>query len=121
MNRRAGDGQTERQALEFRQQQRQRREPDHFDPLLIGPPLPLAGEYLWTWFRRLHRRRRYSESGPLPISTGDIRDWIELHRCPLDPFEIEIIEDLDDAYLGAQSEGRAAAQKSAKEQAATKA
>lgn len=53
----------------------------------------------------------------MPISTGDIRDWIDLHKCPLDPWEIEILEDLDDAYLGAVSEGRAAAMKQATEQA----
>lgn len=117
MNRRAGDGLTERAHLEFRERQQQKRNPDYREPGLIGPPMPPAGEYLWTWFRRLHRRRRYGDSGPMPISTGDIRDWIDLHKCPLDPWEIEILEDLDDAYLGAVSEGRAAAMKQATEQA----
>lgn len=38
-------------------------------------------------------------SGPLPLEPGDIEAFLRLHGVYLSPFEVELIEIIDDSYL----------------------
>lgn len=68
---------------------------------LSGPPFPVALAYLWSIFLRLHNRRGSSGMGLAPIGWGEIADFSRLTQIRLQPWEIEFIEALDDAYLAA--------------------
>ncbi len=67
------------------------------------PSYPSALDYLWTIFTRLRRRKGAGFSGPLPIEWPDIDAFIRNGRMRLSPWEIEIIEELDDLYLATQT------------------
>jgi hypothetical protein len=60
------------------------------------PPFPLALEYIWRIFKRLARRRTSNGFGSNPITWSDIAAFEVHSKFPLKPWEIEIIEDLDD-------------------------
>ncbi len=70
---------------------------------LHSDPLPLAGKYLWDIFTRLHNRRSSGGFGVSPITWPDIDAFTRLTRCALSPWEIEVIEDCDAAFLAAVS------------------
>lgn len=63
------------------------------------PPFPEALRYLWTMFLRLRRRVAGSGFGPAAITWVDIDACCRLLRVRLAPWEVEIIEALDDTYL----------------------
>lgn len=65
---------------------------------LHGIPLPAAAAYLWRTFNRL-RRRVSNGMAACPISLGDVADFMRLFQYPLAPWEIEVIEELDDLFL----------------------
>lgn len=60
----------------------------------------MALAYLWLAYRRL-RRRKGGGMGPGPIEWPDIDAFLRLSGLSLVPWEIEVIEDLDDAFMGA--------------------
>lgn len=62
------------------------------------PPLPLALGYLWRAYNRL-RRRKGSGFGPGPIEWPDIDAFLRLSGFALAPWEIEVIEEIDDVFL----------------------
>ncbi|WP_430515437.1 phage tail assembly chaperone [Aureimonas ureilytica] len=68
---------------------------------LHSDALPLAGRYLWDIFTRLHNRRSSGGFGVSPITWPDIDAFVRLTRSALSPWEIEVIEDCDAAFLGA--------------------
>lgn len=68
---------------------------------LAVPPMPAGAVYLWNAFMRLSSRRGSSGWGPLMISWPEIDAFQRLSWVRLAPFEIEIIERLDEAWLGA--------------------
>lgn len=68
---------------------------------LSGPRFPTELAYLWKIFGRLSNRRGGSGFGPLPIGWSDISAFVALSRVKLEPWEIEIIEDLDSEFLAA--------------------
>lgn len=74
-----------------------------YEQKLACPPLPLALAYLWVTYRRL-RRRKGSSFGPGPIEWPDIDAFLRLSGVSLAPWEIEVIEELDDLFLSAQAD-----------------
>jgi hypothetical protein len=71
-----------------------------YEAELAVPSLPMALAYLWHAYRRL-RRRKGSGFGPGPIEWPDIDAFLRLSGETLAPWEIEVIEELDDAFLTA--------------------
>lgn len=63
------------------------------------PPFPVALEYLWSAFNRIRRRKGSGTGGPMPIEWPDIDAFCRHSRLMLEPWEVEIIEDLDDMFL----------------------
>lgn len=59
----------------------------------------MALEYLWRAFNRLRRRKGGNGFAALPIEWPDIDAFVRNTRFDLAPWEIEIIEDLDDLFL----------------------
>lgn len=64
-----------------------------------GPELPRGFSHVWNTFVRLHAARTGSGFGANPITYVEIDAYCRLSRLPLDPWEIEVIRALDDAYL----------------------
>lgn len=60
--------------------------------------------YLWRTYNRLRRRQGSSGFGPLPIGWPEIDAFIRHSKFNLAPWEVEVIEDLDDLYLKVQGE-----------------
>ncbi|MGE0725101.1 MAG: hypothetical protein AB7O45_12045 [Alphaproteobacteria bacterium] len=71
--------------------------------MLRCPPLPAAVRYLWRTFLRLHNRRASGGFGASAIAWSDIQAFAALTRINLLPFEVEMIEALDDAWLREQA------------------
>lgn len=63
---------------------------------LAVPPFPEAVRYLWDAFWRIRSRR-----GAGPLTLGEIADFIRLTGVQLAPWEVEIIERLDNAWRDA--------------------
>lgn len=68
------------------------------------PNYPMELDYLWQAFRRLRRRISGSAFGIAAISWADISAFVGLTGQRLLPWEILVIEDLDDAYIEAMSQ-----------------
>lgn len=66
------------------------------------PPFPMALAYLWNAYWRMRRRKGAGMSGHAPIEWPDIDAFVRLGGERLAPWEVEIIEQLDDAFLAAQ-------------------
>lgn len=66
---------------------------------LAVPELPRAGEYLWRTFLRLHARRQSTGMGPARLSWGDLADFQRLTGTRLAPWEVAVLEQLDDLAL----------------------
>jgi hypothetical protein len=92
------DGVPHRQILEGlleRTQKPERRA--ELEAELETPPLPLELEYIWNAFCRLSARRR-SGFGIEPIAWSDLDAFMSLTGTRLAPWEIRLIEDLDDQF-----------------------
>jgi len=63
-------------------------------------PQPLA--YLWTAYHRIRRRKGVGFAGPEPIGWSDIEAFNRMTRMRLAPWEVEVIETLDNLYLDAK-------------------
>ena len=66
-----------------------------------GPELPMAGERVWGIFLDLHATRGSNGFGANPISATEIEAWSRLRREPIRTFELDIIRNMDVAYLTA--------------------
>lgn len=64
-----------------------------------SPTLPEAGRLLWGFYGDLAATRTWHNSGPNPISYGEIEAWSRLHRWPLEPHHVEIIKAMDSTWL----------------------
>lgn len=62
------------------------------------PPLPAALGYLLRAFCRM-RRRKGGGFGPQPLEFGDIESFQRLAGFRFTPWEIELLEQLDDLNL----------------------
>lgn len=62
--------------------------------------MPVALIYLWSAFQRLRRRKvGGGVNGAEAISWGDLDAFQRLTGTRLVPWEVEVIEDLDDLFL----------------------
>lgn len=59
------------------------------------PPLPPELMYLWKVYRRLSSRCGSNGFSQNPITWPDIDAFVRNARFPLAPWEIEVIEELD--------------------------
>ena len=66
---------------------------------LTRSPVPEAGRLLWGIFADLCAARTYHAGGPNPISHAEIEAYARLQRWSLEPHHVEIIRDLDTAWL----------------------
>lgn len=65
---------------------------------LALPPFPMPLLYLWKAFQRLDRRRGSNGFSLNPISWPEIDAFVRNAKMSLRPWEISLIEDLDDLY-----------------------
>jgi hypothetical protein len=66
----------------------------------LNPPLPPACvRYLFTIYGRLRRRKGSGGFGPQAIEFCDIEAFQRLTAANLSPWEITVLEDLDDLFL----------------------
>lgn len=72
------------------------------------PPFPKALTYLWQTYIRLRRRTPVGMSGPQPITWSDIDAFVRRTGHHLAPWEIVMIETIDDIFLQAGSNPTAA-------------
>lgn len=63
------------------------------------PPFPKEIAYLWTIYHRLRRRIGAGFAAPNPVSWQDIDAFVRQIGFPMAPWEVEIIEAIDDAFL----------------------
>jgi hypothetical protein len=70
---------------------------------LDGPPAPEGAEHLWDTFMRISTRRGSTGFGAAPLSWSDLDAFVRMTRCPLSPWEIEVIERLDDLFMAEQA------------------
>lgn len=61
--------------------------------------MPIALTYLWQVYHRLRRRKGSTGFGAAPIEWPDIDAFVRNAKVRLAPWEIEMIEDLDDLFL----------------------
>ena len=66
---------------------------------LTLPEFPKALAYLWRAYLRLRRRAPGGFSGPQPVSWLEIDAFARRSGLALAPWEIELIEALDNIYL----------------------
>lgn len=66
---------------------------------LAVPPFPVELGYLWRCFIRLARRTPAGFAGPTPITFLDLDAFIRRTGIRLAPWEVELIERLDDLRL----------------------
>jgi len=69
------------------------------------PEIPDYGEKLWAIFWKLHARRRPGFESPAPLSYTELAAWAALTREHISPDEVEVITQMDDAYMRAVHEG----------------
>jgi hypothetical protein len=73
-----------------------------YEAELAVPPMPMELGYLWRAFNRI-RHRKGNGFGPCPIEWPDIDAFVRNSRFCLAPWEIEVIEELDDLYMAEQA------------------
>lgn len=60
--------------------------------------------YVWSAWRRIRRRKAPGFNGHNPIEWPDIDAFIRRTGTALDPFDIDLIEALDDLFLAKTEE-----------------
>lgn len=66
---------------------------------LTLPDFPRELTYLWRVYHRIRRRMAGGVAGPNPIGWRDIEAFMHATRFRLAPWEIELLEAIDDSYL----------------------
>ena len=89
-------GGTKREHLERIEKQTGRQQIPEFG-------IPFEGEHLWSWFWDLSKRRG-SGFGASFISYTEIKSWLEVTGLTVYPWEIDIITQMDAAYMEATQE-----------------
>lgn len=99
-----------REALEGMRERTQRPERlAEIERELTLPPFPAALAYLWSAFNRLRRRKGGNGFAPSPLEWSDIDAFVRHSGARLAPWEIALIEDLDDLWLAERGRSSAAA------------
>ena len=100
------DGIPLRQALiAQRERTRQPKCLAEIEEQLALPPFPEELRYLWRIFNRI-RGRVGGGFGLAPISWPDIDAFVRHSQMTLAPWEVEVIEALDDTYMNVFSKAR---------------
>jgi hypothetical protein len=73
-------------------------------PVQQAPTLAPEMRPLWWTFIALHRARSGGGMGENPIQFTEIEAWCRLSRVALEPWEVDVIGLLDDAYLESTQE-----------------
>lgn len=68
-------------------------------PELDCGPFPDILGYMIDWWNELDAARRYTESGPCPISFTDIMDWKSLYSVEINAWEVRALRSLDEVYI----------------------
>lgn len=75
------------------------------EPLFTEPAPPDddggTGMIIWNWFFELNGGRQNGGFGPSPLSWGDMAAWAQLTATPLQPWHVQILRDMDNAYMSA--------------------
>lgn len=58
--------------------------------------VPEAGEHVWDWFWGLSARRK---SGPEALTYAEVGDWQRLTGTQVRPEEVEMLMQMDNAFL----------------------
>lgn len=66
---------------------------------LSMPPFPEPLDYLWRAYLRLRRRIASGFSGPNPVGWQDIDAFIRRAGARFAPWEIEVLERIDDLFV----------------------
>lgn len=64
--------------------------------------MPTEGMHLWLWFWRLSARRQRGEGGPQALTYAEVDSWSRLTCTKVGPEEVDILMDMDQAYLAEQ-------------------
>lgn len=73
---------------------------------LAGDPVPAELRYLLGGYWRIRRRKGGNGFGPSPIEWPDIDAFLRHSRVNLAPWEVEIIEELDDCFMSEQGKAQ---------------
>ena len=68
------------------------------------PELPSLASHIWGWFIELHESRGNNGMGTSPITYRDIRDWSDITRTRIEPWEIRALRKVDSAFLQSSAE-----------------
>jgi hypothetical protein len=71
------------------------------DSRLDTTQIPTAGFFLWKTFWSLSARRTSNGFGPNPLMFSEVQAYTELFEETLGPRELEILFQMDDAFLSA--------------------
>lgn len=63
------------------------------------PPFPEELRYLWQAYLRLRNRMAPGFGGAVPIGWTDIDAFTRNSRMVLAPWEVEVLESVDDAFM----------------------
>lgn len=74
-----------------------------YEAELQSPPFPVALSYVWDAYARLSARRSSNGFGANPIAWSEIDAFIRLTGCVLTPWDIGLIEMIDDLYRAEQA------------------
>lgn len=72
-----------------------------YEAELATPDFPIPMAYLWSAYHRLRRRKGGNGFGVSPLEWPDIDAFNRLSRISLLPWEVAMLERLDDIYLKA--------------------
>lgn len=61
--------------------------------------MPRGLDYLWSMFCRMRRRKGSNGYSQQPLEWPDIEAFLRLTRQTLVPWELEVVEELDDLFL----------------------
>lgn len=74
-----------------------------YEAMLVGPPIPPELAYLWRAYWRLRRRKGGNGMGSNPLEWPDISEFDSRSGLGLVPWEIGVIEALDDGFMAAMA------------------
>lgn len=65
------------------------------------PPFPDALKYLWNMYHRIRNRKGGNGFSANPIEFADIEAFLRLTHNTLEPWELQTIEQIDNAFIAA--------------------
>jgi hypothetical protein len=77
-----------------------------YEAELWAPDFPIPLAYLWLAYHRIRRRKGGNGFGAVPIEWSDIDAFNRLSGMALVPWEVAMLERLDDAFMKAMAEAQ---------------